>query len=85
MLSDAKLSPKTRGIKDLEERTKRIEAYKERFQPTNHDLATIVGEELWTKHWENWEKIIQEMKRAQEIATEINSRIKLRTSLEGQH
>jgi len=78
MLSDASRSPKSRGVSNLEERIKKIEAYEQAFHPSTHDFAAMVGESLWSQHWENWQRIIDEMKQAQVLATEINIKIKNR-------
>lgn len=57
MLSDAKLSPKTKGVPDLEERAQRLEAYENWCPPTKLDLVLIVGKEVWGKHQQNLERI----------------------------
>ena len=75
MLSDASRSPRSRRVSDLEERISRIQAYEQAFRPSTHDFAALVGERLWSQHWENWQRIIDEMKRAQVLAAEIKARI----------
>ena len=68
MLSDAARSPKSRGVLGLEEKIRRIEAYERAFHPVTHDFESMVGTDLWTKHWENWQRIIDEMKASQAVA-----------------
>lgn len=72
MRSSAKLSPHSRGIKDLEARAKRLEAYENWGSPTLLDFEAIVGTEVWKEHWDNWASIQKLMKEAQVIATKIN-------------
>ena len=54
MFSDAKLSPKSRGIPDLEKRKERLTAYEAWGVPTVVDFEAIVGKEKWEQHWANW-------------------------------
>src|SRR3990172_13391172 len=75
ILSNAKLSPKARGIKGLDERIKRLEAYEKWGVPTQLDLEAIVGTEIWTQHWQNCERVHSIMREAQKLADEINSNI----------
>ncbi len=53
-----------------------MEPYEQVFRPSSHNFAVMVGERLWSQHWENWQRIIDEMKQAQILASEINTRIK---------
>ena len=46
MLSNARLSPTARGIKDTPERVKRLEAYERSKAPTKMDFAAIVGQDV---------------------------------------
>jgi len=73
MLSNAKLSPTTRGIKDLPERIKRLEAYENSKAPTKMDFAAIVGEDLWAQHQNNLERVRSLMRESQELAAKINA------------
>ena len=75
MFSDAKLSPKSRDIKDLEKRRKRLTAYEQWGDPTIVDFETVVGKEKWQQHWDNWEQVQSTMRQAQILATEINQEI----------
>jgi len=76
MLSTAARSPKARSIPNLDQKIARIAAYEQKFHPARHDFGAMIGEQLWSKHWENWQKIIDMMKEAQVIAAEINTKIK---------
>lgn len=76
MVSDAKLSPKSRGIKDIKVRMQRLSNYEKWEKPTIVAFESIVGKEKWAKHWENWELVQATMRDAQVLATEINIIIK---------
>jgi len=73
ILSDAKLSPKTRGIADLDKRIEALQKYEEWQAPTKLDLEAIVGADKWQQHWKNWETVQETMKQAQVLASEINT------------
>jgi hypothetical protein len=55
--SSAKLSPKTRGINDIDAKIIRLEQYElwgEEFPKiTKLDFEKLVGKDLWEKHWSN--------------------------------
>lgn len=75
MVSEAKLSPRSRGIKDLEQRMERLAIYEQWLEPTLVDFEAIVGKEKWVQHWKNWQLVQDTMKEAQVLATEINQSI----------
>ena len=75
MFSEARLSPKSRGIQNLEERTERLLAYENWEKPTKVDFEKIVGKKKWEQHWSNWEKIQESMRDAQLLANEINQEV----------
>jgi len=75
MLSEAKLSPKSRGIPDLNERICRLEAYEAWGKPTKVDFQAIVGDELWKQHWKNWELVQKTMREAQKLADRIKTKV----------
>jgi 5-methylcytosine-specific restriction endonuclease McrA len=75
MLSDAKLSPKTRGVENLEARMARLQGYEHWEEPTQLDFESIVGSEAWASHWENCEKVMETMASAQILADEIRDRV----------
>lgn len=77
MLSKANLSPSARGVKDVATRIERLEAYEMWKEPTHLDFSEIAGKELWSKHWENWERVQAIMRESQDIAKEINRRVAL--------
>ena len=75
IVSEAKLSPKSRGIEDIELRIQRLRQYESWGAPTIVDFEAIVGKEIWQKHWENWETVQTTMRQAQVLANEINRTI----------
>lgn len=75
MLSNAKLSPTARGIEDIPERIKRLEAYESFKAPTKMDFAAIVGEDVWAQHQNNLERVQALMREAQALATKINTEV----------
>ncbi len=75
MLSDASLSPKTKGSPNLQDRIQRLEKYENWGIATKMDFGKIVGEVVWEKHWRNWEKVQDIMREAQQLAEEINSKV----------
>jgi len=75
MLSTAKLSPTVRGIKDIPERVKRLEAYDNSKTPTKMDFASIVGQEVWARHQANLERVQSLMRESQELAAKINAEV----------
>ncbi len=75
MLSTAKLSPTARGIKDIPERVKRLEAYENSKAPTKMDFAAIVGSDVWAQHQSNLERVQSLMRESQALATKINTEV----------
>lgn len=71
MEGGAKLSPKSRGIRDLEARIERLEVFEAWRSPRKIDFPEIVGQELWEKHRQNWRTVLDLLKQSQEIANEI--------------
>lgn len=75
MLSDAPLSPKTKGVNDLEYRIGRLEEY-EIWRPLPPvDFVSIIGEEDWILHWSNHQEILELMKKSQELADILKKRV----------
>lgn len=75
MTSSAELSPTARGIKDVAERIKRLDAYEKWNVPTKIDFEAVVGKETWSQHWQNWERVQSLMRESQELAAKINQRV----------
>jgi len=75
MLGTAKLSPTSRGIKDIAQRIKYLEAYESAKAPTKMDFAAIVGNSVWIQHQNNLERVQALMRESQELATKINAEV----------
>jgi hypothetical protein len=75
MLSDAKLSPTTRGIKDIAQRVKRLEAYERSKAPTKIDFADIIGEDDWSQHQKNLERVQSLLRKSQVHAVKISAKV----------
>ena len=75
MYSDAKLSPKSIQVADLDERVARLELYEKWGTPTCVDFETVVGIDTWNQHWENWQSIMDSMHAAQTHAQLINEMV----------
>jgi hypothetical protein len=73
--SAAALSPTARGIPDVAERVKRLEAYENWHVPTKMDFEAVVDNDTWSQHWQNWERMQSLMRESQELATKINLRV----------
>lgn len=75
IVSDANLSPKTRGVPSLQERIERLERYKLTFEPMRIDFREIVGDELWDEHWRNYGAVIKAMEDARETSDKVKAQI----------
>lgn len=81
MLSDARLSPKTRGILDLSQRVQRIEDFERWSRPTHVEFEEIVSPELWKVHWENHSSLLEMMREAELVAAQIRAEVALRANV----
>lgn len=61
------------GVVSLEERIRLLEKYEYWKEPTKMDFASIVGEDTWETHWNNWSKIIELMQESQETSEKIKT------------
>ncbi len=75
MISDAALSPKTKGVSDIQERIEKLERYENNEIPIRIDFESLVGKVKWDQHWKNWEIVQESMREAQVLATEINETV----------
>ena len=73
MEGSARLSPKTRGVPNLQERIERLQAYEVWREPTKINFASVVGPEMWQRHRQNWRDVLDLLKKSQELASEIRS------------
>jgi len=80
IVSDVPNSPKRRArseldLKHLKLRIQKLEKYENWKNVTRIDFKSILGEELWSQHWKNCEKIHEMMKKAQKLAEQIRNKI----------
>ena len=75
MLGPARLSPKTRGIPDLDARVSRLEQFEAWREPTKFDFESGAGKALWAQHWQNWERLCALMHECEKTAAEIRTAI----------
>jgi len=76
--STAKLSPRSRGVTDLEQRIGRLHAYEQWREPTRLDFAATVGEEAWSQYWDNYTKLHDLMRLSQAHDDAVRAAIGLR-------
>lgn len=62
MQSNAKLSPKSRKVPNLNKKIKRIEKYEKWKNTKPINFEELVGADVWQKHWENCEQLHADMK-----------------------
>lgn len=71
ILSDAQLSPKTRNIANLDMIIQKLENLEKQTNPVTIDFESIVGHELWEKHWDNCIKLHNHMRECQIVSEQI--------------
>ncbi len=71
ILSDAKQSPKTLGIKDLNHRIELIQKYDDYFNKTIIDLEKDTDPKLWAEYVDAYNTIIKNIENAQSIMNKI--------------
>jgi hypothetical protein len=73
--SNAKNSPRSRGVTDIEQRVLRLEKFECWGSHRPLPLQVLVGEELWSSYWARLEKIESLMFEAQAEAELIRKRL----------
>lgn len=73
MTSRAVLSPKTKGVTDLDERIRRLEAYEAWRDVQPIDFG--VDETIWQTYWQQWQVILDAMREGQRMAENIKKMI----------
>ncbi len=71
ILSDASLSPKMRGVPELQRRIHYLEQFESSYTPIWIDFEKIIGEEKWKQHWENYRRLHEMMQESQRLSDEI--------------
>ena len=75
MSGKAAQSPATRGIRDVDARIARLDAFERWRRPTRVDFAAILGPELYDAYWGELDRVIAELERSQRMADELRARI----------
>jgi hypothetical protein len=76
MFSDARLSPKRRGVADIDSRAEKLDRFEQWGTPARIDFASVVGESLWLEHWEHHARLLELMREAEATAREIRARVR---------
>lgn len=76
IMGNAKQSPFSRKIDNLDEKISCLKEFENWKKTTNIDFKKIVGIEKWNEYENSYEKIISAMKESQIISTEIKEIIK---------
>lgn len=76
MRGNAKLSPKSRGIEDIELRISRLERYEIWENCERIQVQQLVSPELWDRYYKLQEQILAKMREAQTLALEIANVLK---------
>ena len=71
IVSDAKKSPKTRGVANLADLIARLENFEKQSKPIKMDFESVVGKSKWEEHWNNCNKLHAMMKESQVLSDEI--------------
>ena len=76
MLGPAPLSPKTRGVSDLDDRLEKLTAYEASTKPTRLEFAEIVGPAEWNSYQQHLDEIQKLMIVAQRQALALRATIR---------
>ncbi len=76
MLGNAKQSPKSRAIQDLDRRVQCLQAFEEWSKPIRIDYAELAGETAWKKHLHHLESILVLLQEAEHHAKDLRSAAK---------
>ena len=75
MTGTAKKSPKSRNMGDLDSRIRKLEAFELWREPTVVDFVNALGSELWESYWDTWQRLLESMKEAQNLSSEIRAKL----------
>ena len=66
IIGTAKQSPKMRGVKNLDQKIKRLKDFENWREPTKVDFSSIVGKEVINDYWKKWMIILELLSESQE-------------------
>lgn len=75
MLGKAKLSPTGRGLSNIPDRISLLEAYERWRAPTRVEFDAIVAGDTWENYWSLCERVIEDMRRCQEVADSLRAQV----------
>ncbi len=79
MQSNARLSPKSRGVKDLVDRISRLEQYEGWANCYPIQVEGLISPELWDRYYKLQDEILAKMREAQALASEIAKHLRIGT------
>lgn len=71
IMGQAALSPRTRGVPDLDERISRLEQYESTFPRVRIDFQSVVPKEIREAHWQNHDRLHWLMHECQRVADQV--------------
>lgn len=71
MRSNARHSPTSRGITNIDRRISCLEAYENWSKPVRLDYQAIAGTENWQQHMENLRKVLEQLELSEKLAATI--------------
>lgn len=80
MFRDAKLSPKSREVSDLDERSRKLELYEEWAVGAAINFEELLTEKELEQHWSNLEDIVELMRKADVHANTLRMKIQTKAS-----
>jgi len=75
IVSNAELSPKSRGVSDIASKIERLDQYEKWKAVQSINYEKMVGAELWNKHWQNCKNLHDDMLEAQKHAKRLRDAI----------
>ena len=76
IVSTAARSPHSRGVPDLEAKIERLTEYESWRDVQLLDFESILGTAEWSHHWDNWQRVLDAMRKSQTFATKLRAEIK---------
>lgn len=73
MKSTAKHSPASRGIVDIDDRMRRLEAFEQWSKPARIDYQGLFGDAKWAQHTQHLEDVLRLLEKAEQHAAELRA------------
>ena len=75
MLGNAGRSPRARGVADISERVKRLDAYERWRSNDPKNFERMVPADIWAQHWANWQAVCALLSESQKTAAKVRAAI----------